>query len=127
MLKKSIFLVSALLMIVTGAVIAQTSGGFTITDFPGYKPGEEQWQIFVNLDDDITSQYDLTGGGSRGFGDVNNDGTVKWSSAPFSENDYTLYLVNSSGTLMKTSTTVTVAGGGNGTVNWSAFVVIKSP
>jgi len=125
MKSKSVFLVIALLAIGLAVVSAQTSGGFTITDFPGYKAGEEQWQIFVNLDDDITSQYDLTGGGARGFGDVNNDGTVKWSSPPFSENDYTLYLVNSSGTLMKTTTTVTVAGGGNGTVNWSAFVVVK--
>jgi len=125
MKKKSAFFAIALLAIGLMVVSAQTSSGFTITDFPGYKAGEEQWQIHVNYDSDITSPYDLTGGGARGFGDVNNDGTVKWSSPPFSENDYTLYLVNSSGTLMKTSNTVTVAGGGNGTVNWSAFVVVK--
>ena len=114
---------TVLALLLAGAVFAQV-GGLNVKGFPSYKADENRWQLFVSRDGEIKSQGDLLAN-ARGFGDINSDGTVKWSSPPFpSSDDFFLYIVKSGGGLMKTPSVVTITNGG-GTVDYSTFIAVK--
>ena len=93
------------------------TSSFKIENFPGYSGNESLWSLCASTTDNITDPGALLSGSHVGY--IQSSGAVYWISAPPNDTYY-LYIVRTSGSVMKTSSRIAIEDG-EGTVAYSAF------